>query len=258
MFGNKNFGADGPTIKDIEDFLNGDDQAASPTANEGSPSAAQPDVDGGAGNTDTPKNVTETQAFAHRLKDATAKARAEERENIAKELGYESYDAMQKAKEKSMLEARGLDPEEVAPVVEELVNKRLKDDPRLKELESYREQRMKDWANKELTELTQLTGGRVSKFDDIPKEVLELWKQKGSLKAAYLELEGEKLIREMQMGIAGEQSKGITRHIQSPQGAPKPSIEENTRPYTDKEKEIYKLFNPTVTEEQLSKLRKKA
>ena len=255
MFGNKNFGADGPTIKDIEDFLNGDDQAASPTADEGSPPAAQPDA---STDNSVQKDVTETQAFAHRLKDATAKARAEERENIAKELGYESYDAMQKAKEKSILEAKGLDPEEVAPVVEELVNKRLKDDPRLKELESYREQRMKDWANKELTELTQLTGGRVSKFDDIPKEVLELWKQKGSLKAAYLELEGEKLIREMQMGIAGEQSKGTTRHIQSPQGAPKPSIEENTRPYTDKEKEIYKLFNPTVTEEQLSKLRKKA
>ena len=262
MFGNKNFGADGPTMKDIEEYLAGKDQAASPTA-EGAdtPPAAQPDAgangDGQqAQNPEQKPDVTETQAFAHRLKEATTKARNEERDNIAKELGYESYAALQKAREKSMLEERGLNPEEVTPVVEELVNKRLQEDPRLQELDALRQQRMQEWAKTELAELSQLTGGRVSKLDDIPKPVLELWKKKGSLKAAYIELEGEKLIREMRAGVAGEQSKGTTRHMQSPQGAPTPSGNENTRPLTQQEKDIYRLFNPNVTDEQLSKMRK--
>lgn len=247
------FGANGPTIKDIEDFLNSVDHAETPTAQkEESSPAAQPDE----GQQEQKTDVTETQAFAHRLKEATQKARSEERDNIAKELGYESYAAMQKAREKSMLEERGLDPDDVAPVVDKLVEKRLQEDPRFQELDKFREQRMQEWAKSEVAELSQLTGGRISKLEQVPKNVIELWKQKGSLKAAYLELEGEKLIREMQAGIAGEQSKGTVQHMNSPQGNPKPLSDDKKRPYTQQEKDIYRLFNPDVTEEQLSKLRK--
>lgn len=249
---NVDFGANGPTIKDIEDFLNGIDQEASPTSEtEENPPAPQQDD----GKTET-SVVNETQAFAHRLKEATTKARTEERNNIAKEFGYESYEEMQRAHEKQMFEARGLDPEEVAPVVEELVQKRLQEDPRLKELDDFRQQKMQTWAKTELAELKTLTGGKIETLNDVPKEVIELWKQKGSLKAAYLELEGEKLIREMQSGIAGEHSRGTVRHLQSPQGAPTPMPTNEKRPYTDKEKAVYKLFNPNVTDDELNKLRK--
>ena len=252
------FGANGITIKDIEDFLNSVDQAEPPTAQKGESSpAAQPDgSQQQEGQQETKTDVTETQAFAHRLKEATTKARNEERDNIAKELGYESYAAMQKAREKSMLEEKGLDPDDVAPVVDKLVEKRLQEDPRFQELDKFREQRMQEWAKSEVAELSQLTGGRISKLEQVPKNVIELWKQKGSLKAAYLELEGERLIREMQAGIAGEQSKGTVQHMNSPQGNPKPLSDDKKRPYTQQEKDIYRLFNPDVTEEQLSKLRK--
>lgn len=259
MFGT-NFGANGPTTKDIEDFLRGIDQAESPTANkEESSPATQPNegqTDNGGQQETQKTDVTETQAFAHRLKEATAKVRNEERDNIAKELGYESYAAMQKAREKDMLEEKGLDPDEVAPVVDKLVEKRLQEDPRFKELDKFREQQMQEWAKSEVAELSQLTGGRITKLEQVPKNVIELWKQKGSLKAAYLELEGERLIREMQAGIAGEQSKGTVQHLNSPQGNPKPLSNDKKRPYTQQEKDIYRLFNPDVTEEQLSKLRK--
>lgn len=259
------FGQDGAneiTIKDIENFLNGDG-AATPAANneEGSP-AAQPNAgtDEGAGaqqNTGTEqKSVTETQAFARRLKEATEKAKSEERESIAKTLGYESYAAMQKAREEEMLKDKGLNPEEVSPVVEQLVEKRLAEDPRLKELDSYRQEKVASWAKQELAELSELTGGKISKLEDIPKDVIELWKTKGSLKAAYIELNGEKLIREMRSGIAGEQSRGSTGHLQSPSGTPAPPIDQNKRPLTQKEREVYKLFNPDVTDEQLSKMLK--
>ena len=96
---------------------------------------------------------------------------------------------------KKLLEENGLDVEEVTPIVEEIVKKRLETDPRLKELEGYRQQKVNEWAKKELADIKELTGGKISKIEDVPKDVIELWKTKGSLKAAYLELQGEALIK---------------------------------------------------------------
>ena len=247
-------GANKITIEELENFLNGDgavSQAANGN-NEGSP-ATQPNEGDG---TDTEPKVTETQAFAHRLKEATSKARNEERESIAKSLGYESYEDMQKKREAQMLEDKGLDPEDVAPVVEQIVQKRLAEDPRLKELASYRDAQVNEWAKKELAELSDLTEGTISKLEDVPKDVIESWKTKGSLKAAYLELHGEELIRKMRTGIASGQNRSTTSHMNSPQSNHNPPSNSNKRPFTQKEREVYKLFNPGVTDEQLSKMYK--
>lgn len=250
-------GANEITIEDIENFLN-DDGVATPATednDEGSP-ATQPNGADGTASAETTPSVTETQAFAHRLKEATGKARNEERESIAKSLGYESYADMMQKREADLLERNGLDPADVSPVVEQIVQQRLADDPRLRELDGYRQERMNEWAKKELAELNTLTNGKVSKFDDVPKDVLELWKTKGSLKGAYLELHGEQLIREMQTGIAREQNRSTTSHMASPQGTPTPPGNSTRRPFTAKEREVYKLFNPGVTDEQLSKMYK--
>lgn len=242
-------GANEFTIKDIEAYLNGEGAETPAAGPEGTP---QTETEGNK----TPE-VTETQAFAHRLKEATDKARAKEREDIAKQLGFESYEALQKSREKKTYEDKGLDPDEVAPVVEEIVKQRLESDPRMQELESYRQKQAQEWAKKELTELKALTGGKITKLDDVPKDVLELWKSKGSLKGAYLELHGEELIREMQKGVARGQSGSSTGHLSSPRGSTSPATEQNVRPYTEQEKKIYKMFNPDVTDEELSKMTKK-
>ena len=246
-------GANKITIEELENFLSGEG-AVSPAANENEGSPATQPNEGDDSNTE-PK-VTETQAFAHRLKEATSKARNEERESIAKSLGYESYEDMQKKREAQMLEDKGLDPDDVAPVVEQIVQKRLAEDPRLKELAHYRDAQVNEWAKKELAELGELTDGKISKLEDVPQDVIEAWKTKGSLKAAYLELHGEKLIREIRTGIASGQNRSTTSHMSSPQGTPAPPGNSNRRPFTAKEREVYKLFNPSVTDEQLSKMYK--
>lgn len=250
-------GANEVTIKDIEDFLDGK-WAATPAANvnEGSPDVS-PDV-----STDTSENtpvettpVTETQAFAHRLKEATNKARNEERETIAKSLGYESYADMQAKREAELFRDKGLDPEEVSPIVDEIVQKRLAEDPRMQELDSYKAERMNAWGKQQLAELKELTDGKIATMADVPNDVLELWKTKGSLKAAYIELHGEALIRETRSSVASGQNRGSTRHMNSPQGTPAP-MGSNKRPFTAEEKAVYKMFNPDVTDEQLNKMYK--
>lgn len=246
----EDFDANEVTIEDLEDFLSSDRSATSAESNEENPLAAQPDE------SSKDDRVTETQAFARRLKEETAKARSKEREEIAKSLGYETYAELQKARETTIIEDSGYDPERISPVVEKIVQKRLSEDPRLKELDGYRQKQIETWAQKEVAELDELTGGKITKLEDIPKDVIELWKTKGSLKAAYIELQGEALIREARLSAAREQSKTSTSHLKSPTGEPIVDASQNKRALTPKEREIYKMFNPNVTDEQLSKMLK--
>lgn len=243
-------GANEFTLEDIEAFLNEERTATPAVIEEKTPPATQPTEP------NKEESIEKTQAFANRLKDATTKARNEERENIAKELGHASFKEMQEANMAKLLKDKGLDPDEVAPMIEELLQKRLAEDPRLKELEEFRQKKIEEWAVKELVELKNLTKGKISKMEDVPKNVIELWKKKGSLKAAFLELEGEKLIREIQTSIASEQSKSSTNHLNSPQGLPPVDLNADKRPLTQKEKDIYKLFNPSATEDKLNKMLK--
>ena len=71
---------------------------------------------------------------------------------------------------------------------------------------------------------------------------------KGSLKAAYLELEGEKLITR----IRSEQSKGSTGHLQNPSGGT--PCQNTKRLLTDKEKAVWKQFHPHMTDDELNKM----
>ena len=197
------------------------------------------------GSNDTKKDAT--KAFAKRLKESTEKAVNEEREAIAKSMGYNSYAEMVEKREKELIESKGLDPDEVAPVVSELLEQRLANDPRMKELETLRRKQVEEFGKKELAEITELTGGEITKLSQLPREVIDLWKQKGSLKSAYMELEGEKLITK----IRSEQSKGSTSHLNGLSGGA--GIPNDKRPLTKDEKEIWKLFNPSITEEELNK-----
>lgn len=195
----------------------------------------------------TPENVTTTQAFSRRLKEQTEKAVSAERENIAKSLGYSSYDAMVKAQEDKVLKDKGFDPDEVKPIVDELVEKRMQTDPRLKELDEFKAKQIEEFGKRELADITRLTGGEITSLEQMPKDVIELWKTTGSLKAAYLQLHGEELLSKAR----AQQLKGSTGHLQNPAGAPPAAT--NTRPLTEDEKRVWKVFNPHITDEELSK-----
>lgn len=205
----------------------------------------------GETNKDDNTSVENTKAFATRLKERTDKAVAEERDKIAKEFGYESWSDYQSKKDKKLLEDKGLDPEEVSPVVEEIVKRRLENDPRIKELESYRAQNAQKFAAEELKQLSELTGEQYTSLEQIPKDVIEDWKTSGSLKGSYMKLHGEELVKKARSASNGNS----TQHLQSPNGTPPTPATE--RPLTDEEKRMYKFFNPSVTEEQLSKMTKK-
>lgn len=238
-------GANEYTIEELEELFN-DTQPETPPVEEKVPqSDAQPETV--VEEKSATKNVEQTKAFAHRLKESTDKARRDEREAIAKSFGYDSYDDMVRQRESKLITDKGLDPEEVSPVLDELVKQRLDNDPRMKELEDLRKRNLVEFGKKELAEISELTGGQITRIDQLSREVVEEWKKSGSLTDAYLKLEGKNLISRLR----NENKKGSTNHLSTPGSSnPAPS---NKRLLTNEEKQMWKLFNPGISDEELNK-----
>lgn len=192
-------------------------------------------------------DVTATQAFSKRLKEKTEQAVAQEREKIAQSMGYTSYDDMIKSQEKKTLSDKGYDADELEPIVSDLVEKRLKNDPRMQKLAQYEQRELQEYGKKELSELSKLTNGEISKIEQVPKDVVELWKKTGSLKSAYMQLHGEELITKAR----AQQSRADTGHLQSPSGGS--PVTSNRRPLTSDEAAVWKLFNPGMSDEEIAK-----
>lgn len=230
------------TVAELEELFNDEFQSETPPTVQETAPQQETKVE-----EQSSTEVDKTKAFAKRLKESTDKARNEEREAIAKSLGYASFDEFQKSRETKVLEDKGLDPEQASEAIDELVRKRLENDPRIKELEELRKIRVKEFGERELQEISKLTNGEITKFSQLPKEVIDLWTKKGSLKAAYMELEGEKLINK----IRSEQSKGSTAHLANPSGGKSNSTK---RHLTEQERKIWKQFNPHMTNEELDKV----
>ena len=244
MFGS---GANVFTVEELEELFNSDVQQETPPAETETEPQSEVQTETDKVEETKSNNIEQTKAFAKRLRESTDKARNEEREAIAKSFGYESYDAMMQERQRKLIEDKGLDPNDVSPIVEELVKQRISEDPRMKELENLRNQSLAEYGRRELNEITKLTGGQITRLDQLPKAVIDSWRQKGSLVAAYMELEGVNLVNR----IRSEQSKGTTTHMATPGASTQPPS--NTRPLNDDEKRMWKLFNPSMSDEELNK-----
>ena len=239
-------GANSFTLEELEAMFKDDVAQETPPATDDTNTQEQ--VDTSTENTgNTQDKVDTTKAFAKRLKESTDKAVAIERENIAKSLGYNSYEELQKSREKKVFEDNGLDPDVINPVIDELVKQRINDDPRMKELEGYRKQQVQEFGKRELEELKELTGGKITSLAQLSREVLNEWAQKGSLVDAYMKLEGRNLIK----NLRNEQNKGTTNHLQNPSGST--GAPTGKRFLTDEEKRIWKMFNPKMSDDELNK-----
>lgn len=189
----------------------------------------------------------QTKEYTKNVANRINEVRKEERDSIAKQMGFESYDAMIKSKEDKIITDKGYDPKDLEPIVEGIVKSRLENDPRIKELNQFRQKQVEEYATKELAEITKLTGGEITELKQLPKDVIDIWAKTGSLKAAFLQVQGEQYILKARSGV----SKGTTEHLKSPAGATPPATK--TRPLTADEKEVWKQFHPTMTEEELNK-----
>lgn len=238
------------TAEELDALFGTESQETPPADSNNATEQQTPPVEEQADTTTTTKEdaVETTKAFARRLSERTSKAVAEEREAIAHKLGYKSYDEMMQTSENRRLEDNGLDPAIATPVINQLVEERLKNLPQMQELAELRALKVQEYGKQQLAEITKLTDGKITKLDQLPKEVIDIWKQTGDLKKAYLQVEGENLI----MAARRAQSQGSVTHMATPQSGVS-SIPTDRRLLTEEEKRVWKLFNPQMTDEELNK-----
>lgn len=200
------------------------------------PPASNPDDKSG------PKNPELTKAMSKRINEVKAQTEREAQDKVAKELGYENYAAMKKANEAALIKKQGYNPDDLEKVIEPLLQKRLADDPRLKEFEALKKREQDLYIQSQLTAINEATGQQL-KITDLSKETVALWQKGIDLEKAYWATEGKTIAAKM----SGK--NGTLTHLATgaSQGATK------TRPLTEAEKDMYRQIAPHLSEEQLSK-----
>ena len=205
-----------------------------------------------ADNTEQPASpaenpIDQTKAFSKRLKEATEKARAEEREKIAQSYGYESWEVFNKAQTDSKLLDNGLDPETVRPVLEDL----LKSDPRYLEGMRYKEEKEKleseICANGELQRMNAKYGTRIASINDLDAETIKLWNSGLSLEKAYASQHFEELQRNIIENTKASMGSGKD-HLNNTTGSNNIA---SVKSVSDAELRIFKRINPDMSDEEI-------
>lgn len=215
----ENNGVKDSSLADLEALLNGDDEETPPSPNSDATSGASP-APTPIAQTEEPKKESETQAFARRLRESTEKARKEEQEAIAKKLGKSSYEELIKDAETKEFKDKGLDPDVAKEVFDKMFEERLKADPRFKELEEYRASKAKEWGEAQMAELSKLTGGKITKIEQLDEATLKRGQQEGSFVSAYMALHGAELIADMRLNGVAKQQQKTTGHLTNPTATP--------------------------------------
>lgn len=185
-----------------------------------------------------------TKAMSDRINTVRKKTESETQDKIAKELGYENYADFQKAKEQDLLKEHGLDEEEITSVVNKLVEQRMSNDPRFKKLEELEALEKTKFVETQLREINTIAGTNYKQVTELPKDTLEAWEKLGDLSQAFYATHGAKLI-----GQKANRSSS-TSHMAEGGGS---SVGTKRRLLTEEEKAIYRMVNPDLTEEELSK-----
>ena len=129
--------------------------------------------------------VDQTKAFATRLKEEKEKAKLEAREEIAKSFGYDSWDEYADAQTNSKLLDKGLDPEEVRPVLKDLI----KNDPEYIEAMKYKAEKealeKELFASNSLQALNNKFGTDYKSINELDQETINDWNSGMSLEKAF-------------------------------------------------------------------------
>ena len=131
------------------------------------------------------EQVDQTKAFAKRLKEETTKAKLEAREEIAKSFGYDSWDDYYNSQTNSKLLDKGLDPDSVRPVLEDLI----KNDPQYIEAMKYKAEKeeleKEIFASNSIKALNEEMGTNFKSVQELGSQVIDLWNKGIPLAQAY-------------------------------------------------------------------------
>lgn len=205
---------------------------------------------------DSQSDVTQTQAFAKRLSEATKKAKAEAAEetkaHIAESFGFDSWESYLEAQQSDTIKGRGYEPEEVIPLIKEA----MKNDPEYLEAMKYKaekeEMERNLWAQNALTDLNNTYGTAYASVNDLDKGTIDLWNKGVDLKKAYAVNNVDTIVNS-RLAQAKTKQSGKDHLTELDNGASTASVDLSAQ-----EIRMFKLVNPGVTDEQIRDFVKKS
>lgn len=192
----------------------------------------------------TPQKEQMTETVTKRINEVRAKTEKDTADKIAKELGYESYEAMQQANRDKLIKDNGLNPEDVNKIIDPIIEQKIAADPRMKKLAEYEEREKTKYINDQLAAINQTTGQKL-KLEDLSPEVLDLWSKGIDLEKAYYAVNGKQILT----GKTSKAEGGSMDHLAPTPGAKQGKV----RLLTEEEKAMWRSIMPDITEEELAK-----
>ena len=187
------------------------------------------------------------KAYAERLNKDRERIRSEERERIAQDFGYNSWEEYREAQTNTKLLDKGLDPDEVRPVLKELI----KSDPEYLEAMEYkkREEAMKAkmWGEEEVRKLNSKFGTNFASIDELDSETVKLFNQGISLDKAYASQHYEEI---QESAVKKAKINSGKDHFKETNGSTPPPTESRVT-VTDAEFKKFRSINPYATDEQI-------
>lgn len=175
------------------------------------------------------------KAYSERLKKDRERIRLEERENLAKSFGYDSWDAYMDASTNNKLLDSGLDPESVRPVLKDL----LKNDPEYIEAMRYKAEKeeleKQLFADTSLQALNQKFGTNFKNVDELDAETVKLWNSGVPLVNAYA-ANNYASIADNAIKNAGAFADNGKSHLNNTTGSTQQSTSKN---YTKEELDVF-------------------
>lgn len=196
-----------------------------------------------------PPTEDPTKAYSERLKKDREKIRIEERDALAKEFGYDSYEKFRDAHVDNSLLDKGLDPDTVKPLIKDLI----KNDPEYVEAMRFKAEKEEIekniWAKDEIKKLNDKFGLKLTDISELDEDTVKLWNGGLSLDKAY----AANHYSDIEKGVlrkTKEQDSGKT-HLNKPEGTGK--TDTNKIVVTDDVYAQFRAFNPDVTREEVEK-----
>ncbi len=187
------------------------------------------------------------KAYAERLNKDRERIRSEERERIAQDFGYDSWEEYRDAQTNNKLLDKGLDPDEVRPVLKELI----KSDPEYLEAMEYKKKeetmRAKMWGEEEVRKLNSKFGTNFASVDDLDSETVKLFNQGVPLDKAYASQHYEEL---QESAVKKAKINTGKEHFKETNGFT-PSSTETRATVTEAEFKKFKSINPYATDEEI-------
>lgn len=184
------------------------------------------------------EQVDQTKAFATRLKEEKAKAKAEAKEEIAHSFGYNSWSEYADAQTNNKLLDKGLDPDSVRPVLKDLI----REDPEYQEAMRFKAEKealeKELFATNSLKALNDKFGTAYSSINELDPETIDMWNKGTPLEKAFAANNWE-TIRDAAVKKATVPKDNGKSHMKQVTGS---NQQTNTREISNDQLNVFKSF----------------